>query len=123
MRETWVYDRKLKKPVLKQAQLPSQAAGPSVITDTMPDTWHPASGKHYSSKSRFRAETKARGLTEYGTEKLTPRKPVEMSPVRNTVRQAIEMVKQGYRPQPLERASIERGGNLAPIPIDRIKNG
>lgn len=43
-----------------------------IIQDSMPDTWHPADGKYYSSKSGFRETTKAHGLVEYGNE--DPRK-------------------------------------------------
>lgn len=44
-----------------------------VIQDTMPLTWHPSDGKHYDSKSKFRAVTKAHGALEVGNESVTPR--------------------------------------------------
>ncbi|TXH58975.1 MAG: hypothetical protein E6Q97_00770 [Desulfurellales bacterium] len=37
-----------------------------VIGDTMQMLEHPATGKHYESKSRFRADTKAAGCVELG---------------------------------------------------------
>lgn len=43
-------------------------AAPYVQSDYIPDLRHPSNGKRYDSKSRFRAETKARGLTEIGNE-------------------------------------------------------
>lgn len=44
--------------------------GPQVISDTMPAMVHPSNGKMYDSKSRFRAETRARGLVEVGNETM-----------------------------------------------------
>ena len=41
-----------------------------VISDTMPAVVHPSNGRMYDSKSAFRAETRARGLTEVGNEKM-----------------------------------------------------
>ena len=41
-----------------------------VISDTMDLMVHPSNGKYYDSKSRFRAETRARGLTEVGNETI-----------------------------------------------------
>lgn len=64
----------------------------SVISDTMADTWHPADGKHYDSKSKFRAVTKAHGCVEIGNEKFAPRKPVPETPIeryREQVQRAI----------------------------------
>lgn len=43
-----------------------------LITDAMPDTWHPVDGKHYDSKSAFRKVTKASGRVEIGDVKECP---------------------------------------------------
>lgn len=45
-----------------------------LIGDEMPACEH-VDGKFYSSKSAYRAVTKANGLTEVGTEKLNHRPP------------------------------------------------
>lgn len=44
-----------------------------VISDTMDAVVHPSNGKYYDSKSQFRAETRARGLTEVGNETIPDR--------------------------------------------------
>lgn len=49
---------------------------PHYISDGLPDIPHPSSGKIYSSKAAFRAETKARGLVEVGNEDFSPRQEV-----------------------------------------------
>lgn len=38
----------------------------SFSSDEMPPTLHPANGKFYTSKAKFRAETKAHGFEEVG---------------------------------------------------------
>lgn len=63
--------------------------GPSVIGDVMPDMMHPANGKRYDSKSRFRAETRARGLTEIGNDRMPARRNIDLPPVRDDIRRAI----------------------------------
>lgn len=47
--------------------------GPHVISDTMDAMRHPCNGQWYDSKSKFRAETRARGCTEVGNEKIPER--------------------------------------------------
>jgi hypothetical protein len=56
-------------------------AAPSVISDTMESLRHMASGRYFSSKAAFRAETKAYGCTEVGNDQsvLRPRKPIPLS--------------------------------------------
>lgn len=55
--------------------------GPSVISDTMPDTRHMANGRYYTSKAAFRAATKAAGCVELGNDSslTTPRKRIPLS--------------------------------------------
>lgn len=51
---------------------------PHLIRDGMDATWHPADGKLYDSKHRFRAATKAAGCIEVGDQKnFGGRKKVE----------------------------------------------
>jgi hypothetical protein len=51
-------------------------------SDTMPETRHMCNGKYYTSKKKFRDETRAHGCIEVGNETKTltkPRKPIELS--------------------------------------------
>lgn len=61
--------------------LVSGNSAPNVISDTMESTRHMATGKYFTSKAAFRAETKAAGCVEVGNDSsLTrPRKPVPLS--------------------------------------------
>lgn len=43
-----------------------------VITDTMDNLWHPATGKHCNSKSTFRRMTRESGCEETGGERIKP---------------------------------------------------
>jgi len=52
----------------------SDLACPSVIGDTMPETQH-VDGKHYTSKSAYRAITKANGYVEVGNDPARLRRP------------------------------------------------
>ena len=49
-----------------------------IISDTMNETWHPATGKHVSSKSRFRQMTKDAGCIEVGNDPSLYRKRQEI---------------------------------------------
>jgi hypothetical protein len=78
---TYVYrNGKLVKKHLAEP-LYTASAAPNVISDIMPETRHMANNKRYTSKSQFRAATKAAGCIEYGNETATllkPRKPVTL---------------------------------------------
>lgn len=50
-----------------------EPSGPNVISDTMEPMRHPCNGKWYDSKAKFRDETRARGCTEIGNEKIPER--------------------------------------------------
>lgn len=79
--------------------------GVHVISDTISGLWHPSDGKIYDSKSRFRSVTKAHGGIEVGNEKQ--RFVPQMDRVSKAdVAKAIDMVKQGYRP------NVAREGEL-----------
>ena len=47
--------------------------GMHYISDIMEPTWHPASGRKFDSKKRFREETKAHGCREIGDQQFKPR--------------------------------------------------
>lgn len=115
-RSTWVYrdGKMVKRPLAR-----NHSGGVMIISDALPDLVHPADGKRYSSKSRFRAETKAHGLVEFGNERQTRRTP-EMPDPAPAVKQAIERLRAGYRPQ-AQRAEIPRG-EFGPIRIDRVRD-
>ena len=61
--------------------LVTASAAPNVISDIMDPTRHMATGRYHTSKSAFRADTKASGCIEYGNDPaLTrPRKPIPLS--------------------------------------------
>lgn len=48
--------------------LPSSDRPQRHISDTMEMTWHPASGRYFGSKSRFRQHTKDMGCREVGND-------------------------------------------------------
>ncbi len=72
-----------------------------IISDIMEPTKHMASGRLIDSKARFRAETKATGCIELGSEPIKPRAPVKLdkSQRRDAIRKSIYMLRNGYRPQ------------------------
>ena len=77
-------------------------SAPSVISDTMDPTRHMADGKHYTSKSAFRAATKAAGCVEIGNEVSTltkPRKPIPLDrgARREAIQRSIYNLKNGRR--------------------------
>lgn len=52
-----------------------------------------ADGKVYTSKSRYRADLKARGLVEVGTDTSWRRRPtIDQSDVKTDIRRAIEQL-------------------------------
>lgn len=74
-----------------------------VISDSMDAVRCMADGKMYESKSRMSAEHRARGYEEVGNDidatlKLANQKPDRPKVTKAEVRQAVEKVKQGYRP-------------------------
>jgi len=61
------------------------ASGLQIISDTIEPFRNMATGEIFSSKSRYRADLKARGLIEVGNERIV-QKRVEAPPVRDTLR-------------------------------------
>ena len=61
---------------------------PRVITDTMDPTEH-IDGKYYTSKSEFRAVTKAHGMVEVGNDPARLRPPAPPQPNRAARREAV----------------------------------
>ena len=54
------------------------SSAPAVISDTMEPLRHHGTGKVTDSKSRFRADTKASGCIEIGTEPIRARKAIPL---------------------------------------------
>lgn len=74
------------------------------IADEMAPTRHMANGKIYTSKKKFRQETKARGCIEVGDQThilLQKRKPIELDRRQRAddIRRAIYELKNGRRDQ------------------------
>jgi hypothetical protein len=82
------------EPVPERSALPA----PMLALDTMDALWHPHDGRKYESKSEFRAVTKAAGGEEVGNDVQTDNRRVDRV-TKDEVAQAIQMVKQGYKPQ------------------------
>lgn len=59
--------------------------GHYVIPDTIPDTWHPATGQMCSSRTGMVKIAKAHGLEELGNERIKPR---EYKPDKAKIREA-----------------------------------
>lgn len=72
----------------------------NVISDTLPDQLEHmgySDGRRTDSKSRFRQWTREAGLVEKGNDREGPR-PVKAPDLRGDVAQAINMLRNGYRP-------------------------
>lgn len=80
---------------------------PGIITDSMAALVHPATGQVFDSKSAFRRVTKAHGLVELGNDAPTTAPPVEPENVKADVIEAIQMLNQGYTPEPVARAEAD----------------
>lgn len=89
-RETYVMRGGKLVPKSRAAPLTTPAGRVNVISDTMRPMRHPSNGKIYDSKSRFRAETRARGLVEIGNEQPKQRKAIDMPPVGPDIARAIQ---------------------------------
>lgn len=63
-----------------------------IASDTMEPLRHMSNGQMYDSKSRFRAETRARGLTEVGNEKWPDRQIARNSPVAPEMKRLVDRV-------------------------------
>src|SRR5690349_20907797 len=85
----------------KRAVIGNQTVELNFISDSMGDyTWHPADGKYYDSKSKFRQVTKAHGCIEVGNETKTltkQRKQTKLSKKqrREDIKRAVWEIKNG----------------------------
>lgn len=109
IRGRWIWDARSRSLVPadeyrreegKRSDLPS----PMLISDHMSSVWHPSDGREYDSKSEFRSVTRKHGGTEVGNDVQTDtrRRGVVTSA---EVGEALQKVKQGYRPTVEKTAS------------------
>ncbi len=90
------------EPVPQRSSLPS----PGVILDTMDALFHPGTNQMIESKNEFRAATKSVDGIEIGNDEQKDLRYVD-TVTGDDVAQAMQMVEQGYRPNP-ELASAEQ---------------
>lgn len=92
------YDLGNGRSVYRREPAPASTGAPAVISDTMEPTEH-IDGKFYTSKSQFRAVTKAHGMIEVGNDpaRLRPptRRPVGRDP--EATRRAVERAEAALR--------------------------
>lgn len=81
---------------------PRTPAFPAIHRDYMGVGWHPATGEATDSKSRWRRLNREHGFTEMGTDAPTTAARKHTPAVTKAdVAEAIQMLKQGYKPDPL----------------------
>ena len=83
----------------KGAIIGNQRVNINFISDSMEPTWHPVDNRYYTSKKKFRNETKARGCVEIGNDiKVKPRKPVKLDRKqrREDIKKAIYDIRNGH---------------------------
>jgi hypothetical protein len=110
-RESFVFDRATgelvdrdefyaRQPAPKRSGL----AAPMIIGDTMPETQHPCTGEYLTSKSAFRALTKAHGCIEVGNDpaRLRPRQrpKADKKAIRDSIAKARARFNRGERVNP-----------------------
>ena len=68
-----------------------------VINDEMPALFNPADGRLYTSKAKFRAAARAKGLTEVGNEEMKDtRRDVADYTAKKRKEALIEAINNGY---------------------------
>ena len=84
------------------------ADAPGVISDHFKEgaLWHPLTGEMMDSKSAFRRVTRERGGEEVGNDVQRDRRSADPVCARSDVGNAINMLRQGYRP------TVRREGDL-----------
>lgn len=119
-RESFIWDKaamtfRPREDVLRERAIAAAAersplASPMVIRDNIGGIRglrHPATGEYIDSKSQFRAETRARGLTEMGNEAF----PVKREPTEAETRLEIQReISEVY-------TAIEQGAEVAPAKV------
>jgi len=75
-------------PVECDAHFSTVRQGPQIISDTIEPFQSMASGEVFSSKSRYRADLRARGMIEVGNERIS-QKPATLPRAGHDVRRAL----------------------------------
>lgn len=75
------------------------ARSPYYIPDSMEPTVHMATGRVFTSKAKFRAETRAANCIEVGSEKIKPRQPIKLDKRERVehIKHAIHDLRNGER--------------------------
>jgi hypothetical protein len=99
-RGSWVYDREKKDLVPRDEYHGSRGVGVHVIGDIDPYK-SIVTGEVVGGRRQHREHMKAHGLVEVGTEKLEGDKHKPMTRPHEDIKQALDMVNSGYRPDPV----------------------
>lgn len=84
----------------KRSDLPA----PMLVRDQMPELWHPSTGEVIDSKSHFREITRRSGGVEVGNDTQVDRRTYDQA-APSDVAEAVQKVKQGYRPPATDEGS------------------
>ena len=82
------------------AQQAEAKPGVQVMADIKP--YKSVTGEIIGGRKQHRDFLRAHGLVEVGNEKMAPPKRKELSDARHDVKAAMEMVRSGYKPRPLD---------------------
>lgn len=92
MRDGKVVPKRLARPLVRKDR-----DGPAVIGDAMPATKHMGTGRIHDSKAKFRADTRAMGCDEVGTDKSImrerPRYEPRMSEIVQDIKKSMEQLR------------------------------
>lgn len=81
-----VYRRMSEPTGMARSNLPC----PMLIRDEMPETEHPCTGRLFTSKSAFRAVTKAHGCIEVGNDPSRFKTPAKPKADRKSIRESLQ---------------------------------
>lgn len=85
--------RQVYRPVPTARPAKSDLACPMIAGDTMEATQHPCDGRFYTSKARFRSETKAHGCVEMGNDPARLRMQDKPKPDRQAIRDTLQQAR------------------------------
>lgn len=108
-RGTWVYrdgeliEKHLARPLRGPA---SELAAPMLIRDGMEPLRSMGDGHLYDSKSALRASYREQGLVEVGNDAPLTTRDNSRRITKAEIAEAIQKVRQGYRPAPLEHGVL-----------------
>lgn len=82
---------------------PPPRRAPTIISDEAPAFRSMADGRHYTSKSRYRAELKARDMVELGNElpKGKDASTYDAPDLEADIKESYQRLQQGQKPEPL----------------------